>query len=146
MPAPPHLPRPFSHDARTALLDRVAARIAEQRYDAPAEGPGAGEGAWSRRAAAREWVRKRWLFTPVAEDAEEAGFEVLGCARNVDDGAPRVHAEAALMALAYACASGWKSGSSMFDGAEGLGEAEAKEVLERVLLVRVSSLQYNEGC
>ena len=92
-------------------------------------------------------MRKRWLFTPVADEVEEVGFEVLGCARSIDDGAPRVHAEASLMALAYACASGWKSGSPLFDvEGEGLREAEAKEVLERVLLVRFSSLQYKDGC
>ena len=86
------------------------------------------------------------MFTPVADEADEAGFEAPGYAQNIGDGASRVHAEAVLMALAYACASGWKSGSSMFDRAEGLQEAEAKEVLERVLLVRVSSLRYDEVC
>ena len=86
------------------------------------------------------------MFTPVADEVEEACFEVPGCAWNIGNGALRVHAEAALMELAYACASRWKSGSSVFVGAEGLGEAEAEEVLERVLLVRVSSLRYNVGC
>ena len=42
VPAPPPLPRSFSHDARAALLDRVIARIAEQRHDALRKDQGLG--------------------------------------------------------------------------------------------------------
>ena len=101
---------------------------------------GGWEGAWIQRAAPREWVRRRWLFTPVVDEPEEARFEALGGAQNVGDGAPRVHAETALMALVYACASGWKAGSPLFDEAEGLELAEVLAASEQVLLVRFAKL------
>ena len=85
----------------------------------PADGSGGGEGAWNRRAAPRARARRRWLFTPVVDEREVASFQALECAHSAGDSAPRVHAEVASMALAYACASGWKSSSSMIDEAEG---------------------------
>ena len=86
------------------------------------------------RSAARDWIWRRLLFTPALADARGDDFELRSYSREPElegDGArPRVHAEAALMALACAVSSG--TGPMLSPKCGGAG----RHALEQVFCVR----------
>ena len=125
------------------FLDRVVARIPEYTYEPPPALATRGTAVWSRREAARDWVRRRLSRTPVLDPRITEQASEFGAPWAIDsDAAPRVHAEAALMALACR-ASDYTNTQQLFENdpsmesAPSLSDKEGQEVLERIFSVRI---------